>query len=344
MLLLPVGLLTAQSAGSADLAESASAHSWEEDVLGEGFEQITIQQPDDYEGEIFITLVRALPDSVAANGRAVLYVHGYNDYFFQTEMANRFTERGYAFYAVDLRKYGRSWRDHQIMTNVRDLCEYDADIDTSLSIIREAGYNWTLLAGHSTGGLVTALYADSNPDSTLFDALFLNSPFFDFNSGFFTRSIAIPFIAWRGKFNPDGTVGSEEVSLYGKSLHSSRRGEWDFNTDWKTLDSQPVRYGWIRAIREGHQRVARGLNIAVPVLVMHSDKTIRGTKWTDDFFTGDAVLDVEHIRERSQKIDAADLRIIEIEDGMHDLVLSKESVRENVYTQWFDWLGEITAR
>ncbi|MCH8557370.1 MAG: alpha/beta hydrolase [Balneolia bacterium] len=344
VLLIPGGLLNAQSGEPEAALESAFApHSWEEDVLGEGFEQITIQQPDDYEGEVFITLVRSLPEGSLANGRAVLYVHGYNDYFFQTEMARRFTDRGYAFYAVDLRKYGRSWREHQIMTNVRDLSEYYADIDTSLAIIREEGFVWTLLAGHSTGGLVTALYADSNPDSPAFDALFLNSPFFEFNSGFFTRSIAIPFIAWRGKSNHGGTVGSEEISLYGKSLHSSGRGEWDFNPEWKTLDSQPVSYGWIRAIREGHQRVARGLEITVPVLVMHSDKTISSSEWSDDFFTGDAVLNVDHIRERAQKIEAPRLDIMEIEDGMHDLVLSREPVREKVYAEWFSWLDKISG-
>ncbi len=316
---------------------------WQEDVLGEGFEQITLQQPDDYEGEVFTTLVRSLPDTSVANGRAVLYVHGYNDYFFQTEMANRFTDRGYTFYAVDLRKYGRSWREHQQLTNVRDLSEYYADIDSSLAIIREAGHEWTLLAGHSTGGLVAAIYADARSDSPDFEALFLNSPFFDFNDGFFTRRIAIPFIAWRGKSNPDATVGSEEMSLYGKSLHREARGEWEFNTEWKTMDSQPVRYGWLRAIYQGHQKVAAGLDISVPVLVMHSDKTINADEWTDDFFTGDAVLDVDHIRERSEKISAPDLRIVEIEDGMHDLVLSREPVREKVYSEWFSWLEEITG-
>lgn len=314
---------------------------WQEDVLGEGFEHITLQQPDDYEGEVVTTLVRSLPDTSAANGRAVLYVHGYNDYFFQIEVANRFVNRGYAFYAVDLRKYGRSWREHQQLTNVRDLSEYYVDIDTSLAIIREAGYEWTLLAGHSTGGLITAVYAEDRFDSPSFNALFLNSPFFDFNDGFFARRIAIPFIAWRGKSNPDATVGSEEMSLYGKSLHHEARGEWEFNTEWKTMDSQPVRYGWLRAIYQGHQKVADGLNLSVPVLVMHSDKTVSSTEWSDDLFTGDAVLDVEHIRERSEKITAPDLQIISIEKGMHDLVLSREPVREKVYEEWFNWLGEI---
>ena len=37
-------------------------------------------------------------------------VHGYTDYFFNTELADHFAARGFAFYALDLRKCGRSRR------------------------------------------------------------------------------------------------------------------------------------------------------------------------------------------------------------------------------------------
>ena len=52
------------------------------------------------------TLVQ--PACRAAHHRAVLHVHGFADYFFQTVAADCWVERGYDFYALDLRKYGRS--------------------------------------------------------------------------------------------------------------------------------------------------------------------------------------------------------------------------------------------
>ena len=52
---------------------------------------------------------------------AVLHVHGFADYFFQTEYAEWWLERGYDFYALDLRKYGRSLRPHQTPNYVTDL-------------------------------------------------------------------------------------------------------------------------------------------------------------------------------------------------------------------------------
>jgi alpha-beta hydrolase superfamily lysophospholipase len=315
------------------------SRSWQPDILGDGFEQLTLQMPDDYEGEVVVTVVRSLPD--LETSRAVLYVHGYNDYFFQKEMAERFNERDYAFYAVDLRKYGRSWREHQRRTNVRDLHEYFADIDTALAVISESGYGPVLLSGHSTGGLTAALYADERSGSGSFSALYLNSPFFEFNSGFFMRRIAIPVVSWLGRSNPDREIGGGEPSLYGRSIHKSMDGEWDFDTQWKTLESEPVTYGWLRAIRKGHQQVRDGLSISVPVLVMHSDRTIDESEWSDEFFKGDAVLNVDHIRDRAAEIKSPDLRILSIEGGLHDLVLSRQPVREEVYQRLFEWLEEV---
>ena len=86
-----------------------AATGWTGDILGKDFERRTIVQPSDYDGPVCCTVVRLrpFPDAAPAS-RGVLYVHGFSDYFFQAEMARRFREEGYAFLAVDIRKYGRS--------------------------------------------------------------------------------------------------------------------------------------------------------------------------------------------------------------------------------------------
>src|SRR3954462_5161891 len=106
---------------------------------------------DDYDGAVVATLVR-LPVANAPRG-AVLYVHGFNDYFFQRHMAQRFALEGYAFYALDLRKHGRSLRPHQHPNFCKSVSEYHADLTAALSEIGAP----VLLAGHSMGGLVCAL-------------------------------------------------------------------------------------------------------------------------------------------------------------------------------------------
>ena len=74
---------------------------WRPDPLLAGFEALELGFPDDYDGAVVATLVR-LPAAEARSG-AVLYVHGFSDYFFQRHMAERFAAEGYAFYALDLR-------------------------------------------------------------------------------------------------------------------------------------------------------------------------------------------------------------------------------------------------
>src|SRR5262245_425016 len=111
--------------------------------------------PDD-EGEVLATLVRRRSDGGPSN-RAVLYVHGFTDYFFQTHLADFYAARGWDFYALDLRKYGRSLRPHQTPNFVRDIAEYYPELDAAAEQIRADGHDTLLVNAHSTGGLVTAL-------------------------------------------------------------------------------------------------------------------------------------------------------------------------------------------
>ena len=133
------------------------------DPLGPAFQAQVLPQPLDYEGPVQAVLVRYLPPPAEPAAGAVLYVHGFNDYFFQREMAEQYAAHGYHFFALDLRKYGRALLPHQRPNNVRDLAEYFADLDAALREMRAAGHTRIVLSGHSTGGLITALYAARAP-------------------------------------------------------------------------------------------------------------------------------------------------------------------------------------
>ncbi|MCG8696656.1 MAG: alpha/beta hydrolase [Bacteroidales bacterium] len=307
------------------------------DSYCKGFLSTTIEQPDDYEGKVVTTLVKKTRDG---NENAVLYIHGYSDYFFQTEMADQYLNQGINFYAIDLRKYGRSHLPHQWFNEARDLSEYYADIDTALSIIQSEIKGKILLSGHSTGGLIAACYADDRGDNGKFQALFLNSPFFDMNYGFLIETIVEPLIVSKGKRKPTKPLEGSGLSLYWESIHKDYYGEWDFDLKLKPRKAPPVNCGWIRAIHNGHKKVQKGLNIPVPVLVMHSDNSVYGKKWKEDFYYGDAVLDVKDINKFSQNI-GSKVEIKIIEKGMHDLVLSRKEIRHEVYNQLFDWTSTV---
>ena len=315
----------------------AHAQYYQPDILGNGFQQHTFVMPDDYHGRVVSTLVRKLaPDT---SHRAVLYVHGYNDYFFQEEMAHRFIDWGYNFYAIDLRKYGRSLLPEQREYEVRDMSEYYADIDSALSVIKNEGNDYIVLMGHSTGGLTTSLYCHARRDNLPVDALILNSPFFEWNFNALYRNVLIPTVAFIGRLFPDGGLpDATKFSPYAMSLLKAYHGEWEFNTDWKRSMARGERFGWIRAIDKGHDIVHNMTDMPCPVLLMHSAKTIKGDTWTPDYQRGDAVLDVEHIAHYGSRI-GSNVTEVTIEDGLHDLVLSRQDVREQVYCEIYNWLS-----
>lgn len=308
---------------------------FKEDVLKNGFVQATIQQPDDYDGKVVTTLVKK---TKPGNKKAVLYVHGYSDYFFQIEMAEKYLAHGYDFYAVDLRKYGRSRLPHQRFYNVRDIHEYDADLDTALRIIKTGKYTKVLLSGHSTGGLVVTCYAHKNLGKEMFDGLFLNSPFLDMNLGEFTEDVTVPLGSLMGSLNPKGEAGSDFNPNYGLSLHKRYKGEWEFDTAWKPIYLAPnVNYAFLKAIHHGHKEVQKGNCVNKPVLVMSSDSSVYGNLWNDAYLRGDGVLDVNDIKKYGIQL-GSQVTYLPIEDGMHDLVLSNKKAREELYTVLFLWL------
>ena len=304
------------------------------DLLGKGFKQATIVQPSDYEGSVTCTIIRkTTPEK---SNKAVLYVHGFNDYFFQEEMAERYIKEGFNFYAVDLRKYGRSWLSHQKINNVRDLSEYYADIDTALAVIKGEGNEKVLLSGHSLSGLVLSLYANERAGKEKFDAVLLNSPMFALNIKSGLKKTALPLLLKRAEKHPETTFDLGLNPLYGESLHITAHGEWSYSLGLKPFIAPPVNLGWIRAVHMGQEKLSQGIQINKPVLVLHSAKSVEEKKWSDVFFTGDALLNVEDIARLAQNI-VGQYSIQAVQGGMHDLILSKQPVRDEVYSTIFNW-------
>jgi hypothetical protein len=63
-------------------------NAWQPDRVLAGFEALELACADDYDGPVSATVVR-LRAADCPRG-AVLYVHGFADYFFQRHMAERF--------------------------------------------------------------------------------------------------------------------------------------------------------------------------------------------------------------------------------------------------------------
>ena len=300
--------------------------------------------------------------------RAVLYLHGRNDYFFQTHLADAFLQAGYEFYALDLRTCGRAGIGHPSPHDVRDLRIHDEEIGEALRIIRsEHGHGVVVLNGHSTGGLQAVIWAADHPGTV--EALVLNSPWLQLNASGLIRSYGSAYVDVLSRRSPEriidnpaeskarkrlaaeaasapspdgaeaGGSGPVEADLYVRVLHRRWGGEWDWDLRLKPSPAFPVRAGFLAGIRRLQREVRHGLGIEAPVLVCCSTTSSSPEASPEEALHSDIVLSVEQIIERAAFL-GTDVTVRQIPGGVHDLALSPSPAREEYLATVTGWLDE----
>lgn len=290
---------------------------WHPDVLT-GFEQTALAQ---------ITLIRrvARPDNPRG---LVLHVHGYNDYFFQSHMAHAFAELGLAFYAVDMRRAGRSLKPGDKPHHISHINELADDIGTAVAAARaDAGELPVLVHAHSTGGLAATVWASDSPDPAL-AGLILNSPFYGLvlKQG---ERVALTLTPAISRVRPAQVV-ARVPSPYTAALLD--QGDWDINAAWKKPEGEPATAGWLNATRAAQRRVAKGLDINVPVLVAHCDSTGPDRADNPRHQSQDVVVDVELTAAYAAGL-GTQVKAVVVEGSIHDLALSAPEPRERFFSE-----------
>jgi alpha-beta hydrolase superfamily lysophospholipase len=149
------------------------------------FDYQTIELSPDYEGKVTATLISSKFN--VGDRESVLYLHGYIDYFFHPHVCEKFINNDFDFYALDLRKYGRSILEHQRPNFCFDIEEYFEEITIAIRQINKTSNALIHLLGHSTGGLIASSYMNDGKEKSSIKSLILNSPFLDFNQPEFAK-------------------------------------------------------------------------------------------------------------------------------------------------------------
>jgi alpha-beta hydrolase superfamily lysophospholipase len=315
---------------------------WQPDILGDGYRRHVLElgADPDGEGEVAAVLVRREPRPGETAHGAVLYVHGFSDYFFQTELADFAAARGLAFYGLDLRKSGRARRPGQTAHYVSDLARYDEELEGALEIVAGAHPGEpVVVVAHSTGGLITPLWLDRRRAAgrvTPVAGLVLNSPWFDLQGRPVDRGLLTQALRVLAKGFPLRAL-KLPPSVYGYTLHTSATGEWDFDLDLKPLDGFPVTVGWLNAVRRGQARLHRGLDVGVPSLVLRSDRSHFSSAYSELSDRADTVLDVAQIARWAGCL-GGETTVVPVEGARHDVLLSLPDVRARAYSAIGSWL------
>ena len=317
---------------------------WDVDILGDGYEQQVFDLGDDPDGEGRVEAVlvrRTVRDGEQVRGTA-LYVHGFSDYFFQTELADFMAERGFAFYGLDLRKCGRGRREGHTPHYVADLATYDVELEAALEVMTtDHPAAPVVVVAHSTGGLITPLWLDRRRrDGRVAPVagLVLNSPWFDMQGSAMVRGPVTWALRAFSRLRPLRAMDVPKSTVYGDSLHVSSGGEWDFDLELKPLGGFPVTVGWLNAVRRGHAALHRGLDIGVPSLVLRSDKSHFSRKPSPKADVADIVLDVTQIARWAGCL-GGETTVVPIEDARHDVLLSQAGPRKRAYEVLDSWLS-----
>jgi alpha-beta hydrolase superfamily lysophospholipase len=310
------------------------------DVLGAPYTAETLELPDDEEGQVVATLVRR--PAGRRTTKAVLHVHGFADYFFQTAYAEWWTTRGYDFYALDLRKYGRSILPHQTPNYVTDLAHYYPELDLAWDRVT-SGHRHLVLSGHSTGGLTVPLWAQARglasgtTDASGPRGIVLNSPWLDLQGKAWVRLGLTPVVKGVARRQPKRVVPRTVTGLYARSIHRDHEGEWDFDLQWKPIESYPAYAGWLAAVRRGQAALHRGLSLPFPSLVLSSAASTLPTEMGEDVHTTDIVLDVDQIRRWATAL-GRHVTYVGVEGARHDVFLSHEEPRGRAFAELARWL------
>ncbi|GAA1355308.1 alpha/beta hydrolase [Arthrobacter rhombi] len=317
---------------------------WVPDVLGPGFEQLTLPLPGGAEA----TLVRFTGGVQDWNvpelaGVDVLYLHGWSDYFFQHELAAFWHRAGARFFALDLRHYGRSLRPGSTPGLIASLTEYDDEFDAALEAMgRTSGSRAPLLLlGHSTGGLTATLWAARHPDQV--DALVLNSPWLEFQGHDIGRAMVAPWMHAGARWWPSGRLPTIDPGIYTRAVSSAFDGEWDYDLAWRPERGFPLNRAFLNAVFEGQATLARGLTLDLPVLVLLSSKSYLQPRWSDAATSADVALNVDVVAQRASSV-GSDVTIRRINGAFHDIFLSPGPIRSEAYALMGGWAQEALDR
>lgn len=336
---------------------------WLPDILGAGFTAKSLALPRDDEGELSATLVRYLPaddpqvipGTTQKPGFTFLYLHGWNDYFFQREMARHIALAGGQFFALDLSKYGRSWRAWQTFGWTDNLLSYDLDLGAAIEEINVLNPDLPfVLSGHSTGGLIASYWAKRHRDQL--DSLVLTAPWIEMPKGVVQRKGVFTVGRLLGrKYAKRPMPGPEDPGTY----QSSNTG-WDTAVDgklpvelqawkddpaisgwplvpqWKGTSNAVIRLGWLGAIAAAQNQILDSKPLQVPTFFVTSTQSYFGKRCRKNMYA-DSVLNVETLGESAWRI--SNHLCLQRLCGKHDPTLSLPPHRQVFWAQLHQWMS-----
>lgn len=271
------------------------------------------------------------------NRKVLLWIDGLNASFIHYHVTRKLN---IDVIALDLKRCGRSKKGDDVPHYTSDFRKYIKYIDYVVDNFC-GHYDEIILYGHSTGGLIVTLYgAYLNMSKRSNIKIILNAPLFKINKPWYILFILKYIIYYIGRLACflDKLFGTRfglikldrgnDINWYVMMKHKL----YYVNGFLSSIYNLPVRLGFVTNVIKYHNLLHKGkLKIECPVLIIHSNRSGLGGEGNKCMCVSDNILNIDHIKKYSKIIEHSNnVKIVEIVDGCHDVLLSNENVVDNV--------------
>lgn len=267
------------------------------------------------------------------NKKALIWIPGYNDYYYNFYVGEKFLKNGYDIYALHFRRYMQENLDDIFYCD--NLKEYIQDIDNIFPKISKKNYNQIVLYGHSMGGLVASIYCKEGKYKDKISHLILNSPFFDFKLNFLEKFILYYVVYFIAYFFPKKLIRPIDINKKNYlSLNIKKR--FYLNDKYKLNILSPIYMSWIKTIIDYQSKIKyNNLNLDIPIIILYCNKS---TFFTNSNQTGDDTLNVEDINKYSNNL-GKNIKKYQFNNAIHDIFSSTIDIVNEALEITFNWLN-----
>jgi alpha-beta hydrolase superfamily lysophospholipase len=171
----------------------------------------------------------------------------------------------------------------------------------------------------------------------------MNSPWLELQLGALGRQALAPLVDMRARLDPRGAQPGVDFGFYTRAQEEiGSLPDGDQRLRWRPDRGFPIAPGWLSAVMQGHRRVAAGIDVGCPALVLLSTRSTPPLSWKESMTSSDSVLVVDDIARAAIRL--GDLvTIARIDGAIHDVFLSLPHAREQAYHELDRWLDGYLA-
>lgn len=275
------------------------------------------------------------------NRKAVVWIHGFNDYYHHFHVGEFLLHEGYNVYTITLPRYPQDGVDRRYLFYIDDITKYFSYIDEYIEFINQRNIHHIVLYGHSTGGLVSTAYLHEGKNRNKVSKLILNAPFFDFYDSDLKEFMLESIISSIAKVVPRFVVRQGKNELYSPDYYKGILSRYFFEQNKKLTYPSHVFAGWVRAVSIYHKKIQKNqIKVKVPVLVLTSSTSMKGCSGEQN---GDCVLDVNETKKFAKNI-GENVTIQEYSGAIHDVLLSKPDIVQLALSDIGEFLNVISIQ